>query len=321
MVFGNGIIKPSGMAGGLIESSDGSVPSYFLDDFSSVNWLVNVGLRQLSSSGGNLIRVQETGGSTQQDFGAVAGNLDTAGIDTFIGANDGQIVSVYEQGGGTDKFYQGTLAQRPLVGESGTVVELTNNGKTRPFFKFDSSDDDLRYSNSGGTEISPLSTAMTAFSAVWVAAPVVAVTTNQAGLWDGHFGLASSSSARVYAIYGGTNTAHRTTAFARGTGGSAGSVIGDTTNVMAGEAHVYSIIWTTSAFNFYIDGVSVANSTTMGNPSALSTSALLRLGVRFGTSFTDNGNIYMGEYHMADGDISGNLAAIVADLKAYWGTP
>ena len=105
--------------------------SFLLDDYTGAAAAYSV--RRLSSTyTGSAMRVREDSGDTEIDIGFDSnGDLDTAAIDTHCGANNGYVVTWYDQAGSNDAT-QSTNASQPQI-YNGTAV-LTENGK--PFLKF-----------------------------------------------------------------------------------------------------------------------------------------------------------------------------------------
>ena len=77
---------------------------------------------------GNLIEIRRTSDNTYQDIGFDAdGDLDTAAITTFVGANSAYVRTVYDQSGKGNNLYQGTIGKEPRIVNAGTLD--TVNGK------------------------------------------------------------------------------------------------------------------------------------------------------------------------------------------------
>jgi hypothetical protein len=79
---------------------------------------------------GDAIRVRRSSDNAEQDIGFDgSGNLDESALTTFVGANDGYVVTVYEQSGDASAvdFVQSTAALQPQIVVSGVVVK--QNGK------------------------------------------------------------------------------------------------------------------------------------------------------------------------------------------------
>jgi hypothetical protein len=83
--------------------------------------------RLFSAYSGPLVRVRETGGNTEQDFGYDAnGDLDVAAIASFVGANDGMVVTWYDQiGGNHASALAGSAARQPRIAVAGVVTTKT----------------------------------------------------------------------------------------------------------------------------------------------------------------------------------------------------
>jgi hypothetical protein len=86
-------------------------------------------LRKVRSAySGAAIRVRESGGNTEADIGFSAnGELDTARLLAHCGANNGFVVTWYDQGGASRNLTQATTGNQPQIVSSGAVLLL--NGK------------------------------------------------------------------------------------------------------------------------------------------------------------------------------------------------
>lgn len=74
---------------------------------------------------GSAIRVRESGGNTEADIGFTAsGELDTAVLLAHCGANDGFIVTWYDQSGNSIDFENIVAAQQPQIVSSGSILLL-----------------------------------------------------------------------------------------------------------------------------------------------------------------------------------------------------
>ena len=114
-----------------------------LDDYPGAS--VAYSLRKLDKDyAGSAIRVRRSNDNTEQDIGFTAGgDLDTAALKTFVGANSGFIVTWYTQSG-TVNATQSTAASQPRIVNSGVIDR--ENGK--PALIYDGSNDFLQC---GGT--------------------------------------------------------------------------------------------------------------------------------------------------------------------------
>lgn len=88
---------------------------------------------------GSAIRVRRSSDNTEQDIGFVNNELDTASLKTFVGANNGFVVTWYDQSGNTRNATQSTQANQPRIINSGTIDRILN----KPTLFFDGSNDDL----------------------------------------------------------------------------------------------------------------------------------------------------------------------------------
>lgn len=81
----------------------------------------SVARRLLSSYTGSLIRIRRSSDSTESNIGYDAdGNLDTAAITSFVGANSAYVTKIYHQNGGSD-LAQATAANQPRIVNAGTI--------------------------------------------------------------------------------------------------------------------------------------------------------------------------------------------------------
>jgi len=80
-----------------------------------------------SSYSGGAIRIREDSGNTETDIGFVGEDLDTAAIASHCGANNGYIVTWYDQTGNGNDLTQSTTANQPLI-YNGSAVTTDNEG-------------------------------------------------------------------------------------------------------------------------------------------------------------------------------------------------
>jgi hypothetical protein len=83
---------------------------------------------------GSAIRVRRSNDNTEQDIGFTsAGDLDTASLKTFIGANSGFVTTWYNQGDSSGRdVSQSTAANQPRIINAGVIER--ENGKVRMLF-------------------------------------------------------------------------------------------------------------------------------------------------------------------------------------------
>lgn len=125
-----------------------SIPpvSYLVDDYSPN---ASYSLRKVSSTATNCIRVRRSSDNTEQDIGFVGTELDTASLLSFVGANNGFVVKIYNQGGVgsalTSLPYSDAVMSsssiQPKIVNAGSLITL--NGK--PSMLFDGSDDRINF--------------------------------------------------------------------------------------------------------------------------------------------------------------------------------
>lgn len=86
-------------------------------------------VRRLSSTyEGALIRVREDSGDTEADIGFDAnGNLDTAALLSHCGANNGYVVTWYDQSGNSNNAIQESAANQPEIVTAGAINSENGN--------------------------------------------------------------------------------------------------------------------------------------------------------------------------------------------------
>jgi hypothetical protein len=90
---------------------------------------------------GSAIRVRRSNDNSEQDIGFTAnGDLDTASLKTFVGANSGFVTTWYDQSTNARNATQTTAANQPRVVNAGTVERITGE----PSMFFDGTNDHLR---------------------------------------------------------------------------------------------------------------------------------------------------------------------------------
>jgi len=92
----------------------------FLDIYPSAT--IALSLRKLNSNySGSCIRVRRSSDNTEQDIGFINNAIDTASMKTFVGANNGFVVTWYDQSGSGNDATQATAASQPKIITSGVV--------------------------------------------------------------------------------------------------------------------------------------------------------------------------------------------------------
>jgi hypothetical protein len=88
--------------------------------------------RLLLSYEGALVRLRRSSDDAEQDIGVTgSGELDTAAIASFVGANSAYVTMVYDQSGNSRNYLQATAALQPRLVNAGTLE--TNSGQPAIF--------------------------------------------------------------------------------------------------------------------------------------------------------------------------------------------
>lgn len=111
--------------------------SSLLDQFGGAT--VAYSVRKLSSTATNALRVRRSNDNAEQDIGFSGNDLDTASLLSFVGANNGFVVTWYDQSGNGLHITNATAAQQPIIVSNGVLIQ-TNN---KPSVRFDGTDDRL----------------------------------------------------------------------------------------------------------------------------------------------------------------------------------
>lgn len=109
--------------------------------------LVAYSVVRLLKSGytGYAFKVRRSSDNTTQDIGFTGdGVLDTAALQTFVGANDGFVDTLYDQSGNGINLTQTTQVSQPKIVNSGTIISL-GTSYDFPTMEFDGSNDWLEY--------------------------------------------------------------------------------------------------------------------------------------------------------------------------------
>lgn len=145
---------------------------------------------------GACLRVRRSSDNAEQDIGFVGEDLDEGALTTFVGANDGYVVTWYDQLEltATSYFTQTTTTLQPLIVSSGTVIK--DNGK--PAIDFTATGKELR-SNPVVAWLGPVFSGF--YTAHYNAASVPVVGASSSGY--SHFRKQGASS--TYTRHNGTN--------------------------------------------------------------------------------------------------------------------
>lgn len=127
--------------------TDGSIV-YLLDTYTAA---AAYSLRQLKTGVTNVVRVRRSSDNAESDFTAT--EITDGTLTTWTGANNGFVVTWYDQSGNANNATQSTAGSQPQIVSSGTV--LTKG--SLPAITFDGSNDYL-YKNSGVINTTSIST-------------------------------------------------------------------------------------------------------------------------------------------------------------------
>jgi len=124
-----------------------------LDDYP--NAAAAYSLRKLDKDyTGSAIRVRRTNDNTEQDIGFTSGgDLDTASLKTFVGANIATVTTWYDQSGNARNATQTTAANQPRIVDAGTIDRRSGDIS----LLYDGSNDFLEAASTSGLTISPTS--------------------------------------------------------------------------------------------------------------------------------------------------------------------
>ena len=73
---------------------------------------------------GSAIEVEESSGSTSSDIGYSDNLLDESSLSTFVGANDGNVLTAYDQSGNGYDWTEGDAGKKPLIVDSGVIQKI-----------------------------------------------------------------------------------------------------------------------------------------------------------------------------------------------------
>lgn len=118
---------------GILLSASGGPPSpiAYLDGLAVVPRAA-YGIKKLISTATQCLRVRRDSDDAEMDIGFVGDALDTTTMDTFLGSNNGYVVTWYDQMGSGEDAVQATEAQQPEVDDgTGFLGFLRNIGNNR----------------------------------------------------------------------------------------------------------------------------------------------------------------------------------------------
>lgn len=258
--------------------------SGLLDTYGSAT--VAYSLRRLSSSySGSLIRVREDSGNTETDIGYDSnGDLDTAAIASHCGANNGFVVTWYDQSGNSNDATQSVAGEQPQIYNGSTTITDPNNGNVA--MDFDGTADTLDLGSAINTT--------QLFFHIFVF--------NRASAAIRSIGLADNSSQ--------PNAYHWASNDGIYTGMGVSSVLHDATQTGTGDFIATSLRDSSDNVKIWRNGSADTTKTYADNSTSLSTIG------RRAAQYHDG---HMQELIYWNSDQESNQSGIETDLNTYWG--
>lgn len=107
--------------------------SYPLDLVTGAAAAYSVSRKLRAAYAGSALRVRRSSDNTELDIGFVGDELDTATLMTFVGVNNGFVVTLYDQSGNARHATQATTARQPKIIVTGAMHELAGHRPTIAF--------------------------------------------------------------------------------------------------------------------------------------------------------------------------------------------
>lgn len=240
--------------------------------------------RQLRTAySGSAFRVRRDNDDAEQDIGFSGGLTDTASLLSFTGSNNGYVVTVYDETGNGNDWFQSTAASQPQIVASGSLVSDSDGNVT---MLFDGTDDYL--TQTGFSLALPVSTFMVIDPVTWTSG-------------DGFMSATASYQLLV----------------AQGTGGGSPSVRaysdswGAQIDVPLNTVSLFFTSWESGvAITLQRDADTAGTHTTTGIADPGS--------VIIGTQQGNKSNIKVGEVVILSGVASGDITTIKTDLNTFY---
>jgi hypothetical protein len=244
---------------------------------------------------GSAIRVRRSNDNTEQDIGFTSGgDLDTASLKTFVGANSGFVTTWYDQSSNNRNAIQTTAANQPRVVNAGTVERRTN----LPTVFFDGANDRLittAFSYNDGN--------YTAF-----ACSNQVDTTSRTML--SHDSSATGRRAPIYIRFSGPpQTLANTT-------GTTTFIIDDGNSININQTYIFSAVKRSNNTEIYVNGNT--NGATTLSANSVNFSQSLKIGSQFFNG-TNHYNGYIHEIILYGSDKSTDRTGIETNINSYYG--
>jgi len=245
---------------------------------------------------GSAIRVRRSNDNTEQDIGFTsAGDLDTASLKTFVGANSGFVTTWYDQSSNNRNAIQETAGNQPRVVNAGTVERRTNlpsvffNGASWRLLTAPFSYNDGNY---------------TAFTCSNQAQ--VANTTNM-------LSHDSSVTGRRAPIYIRTSSIGQTLA---NTTGTTTFITDNGNSISVNQTYIFSAVKRSNNTEIYVNGNT--NGATTLSANSVNFSQSLKIGSQFFNG-TNHYNGYIHEIILYGSDKSTDRTGIETNINSYYG--
>lgn len=254
-----------------------SVPAFtgLLDTYSGASVAYSAARRLATAYTGALIRVRRSSDNSEQDIGYDTNNiLDQSALTSFVGANNGFVVTIYDQSGNAKNATQATAVNQPRIVNSGSI-DLVN---TKPAILGDGSNDTLINTTLSLTNPSSIFTVVDKVG-----------TSGNFGLWGASFGGAFNVLSGGYDFYQNgpsfspsySNNNQSLLVVKTATTGTDWELYGNNTTVTNGGENIGTAIGTTVSLfdrngtqgraNMYMQEFIVWNSNQMTNRAGIQT--------------------------------------------------
>lgn len=112
----------------------GQVTMYpvLLDEYPGADFAWSIARKLRTAYSGSCLRVRRSSDNSEQDIGFVSGMMDQASLLSFVGANDGYVVTIYDQSGNSYNATQATALDQAQIVAAGSLIQV--NGKPAILF-------------------------------------------------------------------------------------------------------------------------------------------------------------------------------------------
>jgi hypothetical protein len=273
-----------------------------LDNYSNASFAYS--FRKLDKNySGSAIRVRRSNDNTEQNIGFTAGgDLDTASLKTFVGANSGFVTTWYDQSGNARNATQTTAANQPRIVNAGVVDRESGDVA----LVFDGTNDFLNNNNSGylvaNTTLLTVASRRNNSNTLRCIFSTGILTFNVSGF--GFFYIDNT--------LGAQNNLYMQSRYASQTGRS----VGNYTNTI-NQNHLIFGVTTTTASNAWYNG---GNNTTLTYSAEIDANSSTNgiIGARSGPSLFHNGTISEIIVWSSTNQTS-NRTAIETNINSYYG--